>query len=326
MRYPTIVFFLKQLFFVVLFFTVWPQVQAHNLIPNDVKVFTNDSNYSVFVKCNSIEGFEGIKVLNEGAQKTRFSQFGSLQFVEFTLPLSTDSLRLEILNGAKTSVQVKKNGSISLNMFTAPRVVSALQAEYTDTAFIRPVLEYLELGVEHILIGFDHLLFILGLVFIVRRKRLIWIITTFTIAHSITLGLSTAGVLMPSQLGLSSIWVESMIAISIVILALEMRKEQQNNDMQSVSIAFVFGLLHGYGFAGVLQELGLPPGAFWKALLAFNIGVEVGQLLFIGLLLVLFRLLHKFMEPKILNYVASIFVGGMAAYWSIERILELSLN
>jgi hydrogenase/urease accessory protein HupE len=183
---------------------------------------------------------------------------------------------------------------------------------------------YTLLGIEHILIGFDHLLFILGLLFVVRRKSILWTITAFTIAHSITLGLAVSDWLIPVNIGISAIWVETMIAVSILILALEMRKETKHSTQKAVGIAFTFGLLHGLGFAGVLQELGLPDTAFWHALVSFNIGVELGQLLFIAILVLLFQFIKKAVSFEKLTAVLSILVGGLAALWCIERTLLLA--
>ena len=151
-----------------------------------------------------------------------------------------------------------------------------------------------------------------------------WTITGFTVAHSITLGLAVSGWLVPISLGLSAIWVEAMIAGSILILALEMRKGTKHSTPRAVTIAFVFGLLHGLGFAGVLQELGLPDSAFWQALISFNIGVELGQLFFIAILILLYQLIKKTVSIEKLSVAMSILVGGLAALWCIERTLLLA--
>src|SRR6478609_2004546 len=141
---------------------------------------------------------------------------------------------------------------------------------------------YLVLGVEHILFGVDHLLFVLALLILVKGwRKLVGTITAFTVAHSITLAAATLGFLhVPSKP------VEATIALSIVFVACEIVHRRQGRagltEMWPWVIAFSFGLLHGLGFAGALREVGLPQNAIPLALVFFNIGVELGQLLFIG--------------------------------------------
>jgi hydrogenase/urease accessory protein HupE len=145
---------------------------------------------------------------------------------------------------------------------------------------------YLHQGIEHIVFGFDHLLFVAGLMLIVRGwRKLVKAVTAFTVAHSITLTSATLGwATLPSRP------VEAMIAISIVMVAAEVvRMERGQNSLAIVSpwtVAFAFGLLHGFGFAGALGDLGLPQGDIPLALLAFNIGVELGQLAFIAMTMI----------------------------------------
>jgi hydrogenase/urease accessory protein HupE len=140
---------------------------------------------------------------------------------------------------------------------------------------------YLHLGVEHILFGIDHLLFVLALLLLVKGWwRLVQTVTAFTVAHSLTLAAATLGfVHVPQQP------VEAVIALSIVFVASEIVHERQDRSGLSARqpwiVAFAFGLLHGFGFAGALSEVGLPQTAIPVALLFFNVGVELGQLLFI---------------------------------------------
>src|SRR5690606_27620473 len=138
---------------------------------------------------------------------------------------------------------------------------------------------YLALGVEHILIGIDHVLFVLGLLLLVGlRKRLLAAITGFTLAHSLTLAASTLG-----WAALPQGPVEACIALSIVLLACELVHERPTLTRRLPGVvAFVFGLLHGFGFAGALQEIGVPPDRAPLALLGFNLGVELGQLAIIA--------------------------------------------
>ena len=183
------------------------------------------------------------------------------------------------------------------------------------------IAAYLALGVEHILLGFDHLAFVLGLVVLVRgRWLLVQTITAFTVAHSITLGLSTVGLARAS-----SAPVETVIALSILLLALEIvgvaRGRSSLVARKPWLVAFGFGLLHGFGFAGALAELGLPEDAVPLALLLFNVGVELGQLLFVASVLLLAVCLRR--APALARsapMVAAYVIGVPAAYWSIERL------
>ncbi len=183
---------------------------------------------------------------------------------------------------------------------------------------------YVKHGVEHILLGYDHLLFVLALVLIVRSTRvLVWTITAFTIAHSITLALATLGVVrVPGPP------VEATIALSILLLAAEILRVRQGRPSLTASwpwvVAFSFGLLHGFGFAGALTAIGLPPNDVPLALFAFNVGVELGQLAFIGAVLGLAALAKRLPMPRPLAQhalpVASYAIGTLAAFWFVERL------
>ncbi len=182
--------------------------------------------------------------------------------------------------------------------------------------------DYTLLGVDHILSGFDHLTFVLALLLIVSGwRRLLITVTSFTIAHSITLAAATLGLLwVPGPP------VEAVIALSILFLASELLKV--NRGLPSLAarnpwvVAFAFGLLHGFGFAGALDDIGLPQNEIALALLMFNVGVELGQLLFIGVILVIvlgLRRLHRDWPPWIMQAPAY-GIGGIAAFWLIERV------
>ena len=181
---------------------------------------------------------------------------------------------------------------------------------------------YLKLGVEHILLGFDHLLFVLALLIITEGTwRLLKTVTAFTVAHSITLALATLGfVHVPSAP------VEAAIALSIAFVAVEIvRVDQGRRSLAARSpwlVAFAFGLLHGFGFAGALSEIGLPTGQIPLALLFFNLGVEVGQLLFVGAVLALIALMQV-RKPSLTTWVRLVppyAIGTTAMFWVIERV------
>lgn len=182
---------------------------------------------------------------------------------------------------------------------------------------------YLVLGVEHILAGIDHLLFVLCLTLIVSgRRRLFETITAFTLAHSITLALATLGVLRVAQAP-----VEAVIALSIVYLARELvlacRGQPGLTARRPWLVAMIFGLLHGLGFAGALREVGLPQTDIPLALLSFNLGVELGQLAFVVGVVVARQLLRRLWRtPKAWAAQAPAYaVGAISAFWTLERLL-----
>ena len=181
---------------------------------------------------------------------------------------------------------------------------------------------YLGMGVEHILLGIDHLLFVFALMLLVEGwRRLVATITAFTVAHSVTLAAATLGFVNVPQPP-----VEAVIALSIVFLALELLRT--HNGQTSLTqrwpwvIAFTFGLLHGLGFAGALNEIGLPEQAIPLALLFFNIGVELGQLLFIAAVVVAGVIIRRVIDqtPAWAPRLSAYAIGSLAAFWTIERI------
>jgi hydrogenase/urease accessory protein HupE len=186
---------------------------------------------------------------------------------------------------------------------------------------------YLRLGVEHILTGFDHLLFVLGLLLLVGPGwRLVKTVTAFTVAHSITLALAALG-----YQRLPSATIEALVALSILFVAVELARPaggpQTLTRRSPWLIAFTFGLLHGMAFAGALAQIGLPPGAAPQALLLFNLGVEAGQLIFIGAVLAL-AALWRVMAPRQawmaspwLRRAPAYAIGGLSAWWLVERTL-----
>ncbi|MGX1309417.1 hydrogenase/urease accessory protein HupE [Amorphus suaedae] len=203
----------------------------------------------------------------------------------------------------------------------------------TETAFVVPadadVLEvltsYVVLGITHILEGVDHLLFVLCLILLIRTPSgLLWAVTAFTLAHSITLAAAALGLLkIPSPP------VEAVIALSIVFLAYELALPPERRDPLTDRfpwiVAFGFGLIHGLGFAGALREIGLPEGDVPLALFAFNAGVELGQLMFIAVVLAA-GFAVRAMIPVLTaqgprcTRVASYAIGSTAAFWVIDRI------
>ena len=181
---------------------------------------------------------------------------------------------------------------------------------------------YLLLGVEHILGGVDHLLFVLALLLIVRGgKRILITVTAFTVAHSITLVAATLGwIHVPGPP------VEAMIALSIVFVAAEIVRGLRGKPGLTARapwiVAFSFGLLHGFGFAGALAEVGLPQKAIPVALVTFNVGVELGQLIFVAVVVAVRALLARLpaRAPAWTPYFAPYAIGSIAMFWVFERI------
>jgi len=183
---------------------------------------------------------------------------------------------------------------------------------------------YLKLGVEHIFSGIDHLLFVLGLVLIVGPSwRLVKTITAFTLAHSLTLGAATLGFVNVPQAP-----VEAVIALSILFLASELAHSRMGKpgltEQYPWLVALTFGLLHGFGFAGALTEVGLPPQDIPPALLFFNVGVELGQLAFVLAVVALMESLKRLGSqnyPRWLGWVPTYGIGTMASFWCIQRVV-----
>lgn len=192
-----------------------------------------------------------------------------------------------------------------------------------DTA--ATALTFVTQGIQHILLGFDHLLFVFGLLFIVRTPwMLVKTITAFTVAHSITLTMATLGyatVPVPP--------VEALIALSILFLGPEIVRAWRGQTSFTLRhpwiVAFAFGLLHGFGFASALAVVGLPQGDIPLALLMFNIGVEIGQLAFVALILLVHQA-FKAVEvnwPRAIELAPGYVVGSLGAFWTIQRVAAM---
>ena len=230
-----------------------------------------------------------------------FGFFASRAFppVKLVFPQASTSM------GPVLLAQGERSAPISLDLTRTPALLEVLT-------------RYLYLGFVHILpFGLDHILFVLGLFLLCGRwKPLVAMVTAFTLAHTLTLGLAAADLIrLPSQP------VEILIAVSIVYIAVENifhRKVKATH----VGIVFGFGLLHGLGFAGVLGELGLPRGQFMPALFAFNLGVELGQLSVIALAFLAVGWFREktFFRPR-LAVPISLIIGGFGLFWSVERLI-----
>ncbi|MET0497721.1 MAG: HupE/UreJ family protein [Steroidobacteraceae bacterium] len=213
------------------------------------------------------------------------------------------------------------DGGSRVYTFTAAQHTAQLYGSADDKRGMGEIAKaYTVLGFEHILSGFDHLAFVLALLFLVGfNKRLLFTITAFTLAHSLTLALSAL-----SWLTLRPLPVEATIALSIVLVASEaLNKRPTLSRRWPALVAFLFGLVHGLGFAGALKEIGLPESHLSVALLTFNVGVEIGQLCVVGLALLLYRTMSRWPTFVMARVPALYAIGGVAAFWSIERVVGI---
>lgn len=232
-------------------------------------------------------------------------------------------LRFPGLESTITDVFIKvalADGSVMTTMARPTKPWAELRGERSWHITAR---EYLFLGFHHILLGVDHLLFVLGLLLIVKsRMMLLQTITSFTIAHSITLAIATLGYARAPLPPLNA-----AIALSIMFLGPEIMRARRGEESLTIArpwlAAFGFGLLHGFGFASGLSTTGIPKTELPWALLWFNLGVEFGQLVFVFLILLLawsFRTL-KIVWPKWVEVVPAYSVGSLGAYWTIQRTM-----
>lgn len=229
------------------------------------------------------------------------------------------------LEATITDVFVRVNRADGSQMTTVARPTKPWVELRGERPWHETSSEYLFLGFHHILLGIDHLLFVLGLLLIVTSKRmLVKTITSFTVAHSITLGIATLGY---AQAPLPPL--NAAIALSILFLGPEIVRARRGQTSLTIRfpwlIAFGFGLLHGFGFASGLSTTGMPKTELPWALLWFNVGVELGQLLFVFIALGLvwaFRVLQV-TWPRWVLWLPGYTVGSLGAYWTIQRTVML---
>jgi hydrogenase/urease accessory protein HupE len=238
--------------------------------------------------------------------------------------LAGQSFGLSELIGSGDAIAryIPRAGAVQTIRLTAAAPTATIAAE-PDT--MQVLIDYLVIGAEHILFGWDHLLFVIALVLLVRGPwPVVKAATAFTLAHSLTLVATSLG-----YAGLPSRPVEALIALSIVFLALEALLVLRAPDRPTLTrrlpwaVAFAFGLFHGFGFAGALADIGLPQGEVVTALLAFNLGVEAGQLLVIALVLALLAVFGRALpraEAPVLK-AATYGIGAVGSFWLIERVI-----
>ncbi len=245
--------------------------------------------------------------------------------------LSGGEVRIDGLERTRTDVLVRY--ALGANSTTQTTRLTAAAPAFTlpeDPGALGVALGYFALGVDHILKGVDHLLFVLMLLLLIRAWRpLLAAVTSFTLAHSVSLAAASLGwIVVPAPP------VEAIVALSIAFLAAELLHERKERPRLSErypwSVAFAFGLLHGLGFARALLEVGLPEGDVPLALFAFNVGVEAGQIVFIVVALAigaaLSRLYPSFVQQMTMPGASGLraiayVVGSLAAFWTIERVV-----
>jgi len=231
-----------------------------------------------------------------------------IQFTGLQLTITDVLVRIQMLDGTESTTLV--HPSHAWMEVTASQGLLSVTGSYT------------RLGIEHIGFGIDHLLFVLALLIITKRTmQLLKTVTAFTVAHSITLALATLGfVHVPSKP------VEATIALSIVFVALEIVRQREGwGGIASRApwiVAFTFGLLHGFGFAGALSEVGLPQNHIPAALFFFNVGVEIGQIAFIAVVLAVIALVRRFplRMPQWTELIPPYAIGSIAMFWVIQRV------
>lgn len=237
--------------------------------------------------------------------------------------LTGETVSIDGLSRTLTDVLVRverADGGTQVTRLT-PSAPSFVVAETPGSLAVAST--YLAIGFEHILLGIDHLLFVLALLILVPTTRtLIWTITAFTVAHSFTLAAATLGFVSFPQAP-----VEAVIALSIVFVASEIAHASRGRpgltQRKPWLVALTFGLLHGFGFAGALTEVGLPQQAVPLALLFFNLGVEAGQLTFVAGVLLIGALATRLLQsiPVWLPTASAYAIGIPASFWTIQRVI-----
>jgi hydrogenase/urease accessory protein HupE len=238
------------------------------------------------------------------------------------VPLAEQTVTIQGLDHTLTDVLVAiKHGENEISTIIKPTHPQFILPSNLSTS--HSMWHYTVLGITHILSGPDHLLYVFGLILIVAAFRpLLLTLTSFTVAHSITLALTAF-----KLVELSTRAVEALIAFSIVYLAVELLRQSRGESSLAITrpwvIAFPFGLLHGFGFAGALRETGLATADIPSVLFFFNIGIEIGQIAFVLAVLAIAKLLQLFYKPSLIEvrkYSAYV-LGSLASYWMMSRII-----
>ena len=319
-------------FLTILLFTASLNSWAHEIRPAYLRIVqTSETSYEVFWKVPSMG--ENVPKITpvfppfftvEELKRPKLISNSVIYSYKITSDKSLHGniLRIDGLN--KTLIDVLVN----ISYLNGEKVTFMLQPNKDSgvipgkSSTVEVIKTYTKLGIEHILLGIDHLLFVLALILITKGKwKILKTITAFTLAHSITLSLAALG-----YVNFPTPPVEAVIALSIVFLAVEIIKnlngKQTLTSKKPWLVAFTFGLLHGFGFAGALANIGLPQLDIPIALAFFNVGVEIGQIAFVLVVLVLIRLLLvKKNWPYFIKQIPAYAIGSIATFWMIERVV-----
>ena len=325
--------FLKASSLVAILWLVALQCFAHEMRPAFAQLVETEEGISATLRQPLVRGFRPDLALDLGgcrlgAEIISQRQEGTLiqswqEYCDQALSQSTLAIR-NLYPGVSEVLVSITHLDVSVQRFVVRPDNPVVNLGEADSPLLPA---YLELGIEHLLAGLDHVLFVIALmVLITDRWRLVATITAFTIAHSITLALSTFELLQISQSA-----VEALIALSLLFMAVEMlSKTSSLTANYPWLISFGFGLIHGLGFAGVLREVGLPDDAALWALLLFNIGLEIGQLmvvaacLFLGFLIRYWRRKITAADVSLSNLLPAYFIGPISVWWLLQRLPILS--
>ena len=260
----------------------------------------------------------------QGKRSTRSEGTGIVETWAIACPdgLIGQTLGMEGITTSQASVLLRL---VLADGRTVRHVLNAEQPSFvvpSREGKIDVLISYGRIGIGHILTGFDHLLFVLGLVLLVQGgRRLLWTVTAFTLGHSVTLALAVLGfVNVPQQP------IEAAIALSIYVLAVELAPHSPRKptlmERMPWLVAGLFGLLHGLGFAGALSQIGLPENEIPLTLFAFNLGIEIGQLMFVAAVLLLLLALRRLplRWPRLAFYLPAYAMGTFAAFWFFQRV------
>lgn len=318
-------------FVLVLFLGFSANVAAHEVRPAYLQISETGNNiYKVFWKVPTIRNAEpdikpifpkGYTLEMLRTPQTRGNGMVYAYVLKGNESLAGKQITIEGLSssGIDALINIEYANGEKASLLVQPGKNSGIIPGKTDKGQV--VKTYTILGVEHILFGLDHLLFVLALIIITKGfKKVLKTITAFTLAHSITLSMAVLG-----YANVPGPPVEAIIALSIVFLAVEILKningEQTLTSKKPWLVAFTFGLLHGFGFAGALAEVGLPQSEIPLALAFFNVGVELGQIGFVILALILIKILALNKNwPMALKKLPAYAIGSIAMFWMIERI------
>ena len=310
----------------LLFIFICSLTQAHEIRPAFLQITQSDSSnfYEASFRQPQIAGrFLGLSLTTNCRQELISSSVNTSALTEnFELDCSNETLNEIGIVGLDrtmidTLVRITSRGAEGENNSTLLITGDEPRISLSEENLGLPV--YLSIGFEHLLNGYDHILFVLMLIYLVNKPLdIIKIVTIFTIAHSTTLALSVFDIVRISQGP-----VEAIIAGSIVLLAYENINSTRAKKLRHIGfVTFFFGLLHGLGFAGALTEIGLPASSQLSALFLFNIGLELGQLMVIMLFLIV-ATITRIKRNRLIFVTPIYFSGGVASYWFFDRSWQI---